>query len=84
MSNLIPELSFLLGINFMLINNNLTETYLSLIWIETLYVLPYTYLILMPAFREINLDYINVAQMFQKSNIGILINVKLPIIILLN
>ena len=77
----IPELSFLLGINFLLIQNNLNGNIWSLIWIETLYVIPYAYLILMPAYRGINKNYIHNAKMLQKSNIKIFFSIKVLLIL---
>ena len=77
---IIPELSFLLGINYFLIRTNLDGNLISLIWIETLYIIPYTYLILMPAFRGININYMQIAKTFQKSNFSIFFFIKLPII----
>ena len=77
---IIPELSFLLGVNYFLIRNNLDGNLISLIWIETLYIIPYTYLVLMPAFRGINVNFIQIAKTYQKSSFNIFFFVKLPLI----
>ena len=45
-----------------------------------MYIIPYTYLILMPAFRGININYMQIAKTFQKSNFSIFFFIKLPII----
>ena len=78
---LIPELSFLLGINALFIQNNLSGNIWGLIWVESLYVIPYSYLILMPAYRGINKNFINNAKMFQKSNLNIFFYIKITLII---
>ncbi len=78
---LIPDLSFLLGINTFLLQNNFSGNIWCLIWIECLYILPYSYLILMPAYRGINKNYINNAKIFQKSNLNIFFSVKILLII---
>ena len=77
---LIPELSFLLGINFFLLQNNYLSNFVQLIWIEVLYIIPYTYLILEPAYRGINEKYIQIGKMFGKSNLKIIFSIKLPLI----
>ena len=47
----------------------------------SLYIIPYSYLILMPAYRGINKNFINNAKMFQKSNLNIFFTIKLSLII---
>ena len=77
---LIPELSFLIGINYFLVSSKIIGSYVSLIFIEMLYVLPYTYLIIEPSFRKINYSYIHLAKTFQKSNFEIFFKIRLPLI----
>ena len=77
---LIPELSFLLGISYVLIKNNLNGNIFSLVYVEVLYIIPYSFLILAPAFRNIKQNYIDLGKTFQKSNLNIFLFVKLPLL----
>ena len=77
---LIPELSFLLGISYILIRNDLNGSIFSLVYVEVLYIIPYSFLILAPAFRDINQNYIELGKTFQKSNLKIFLFIKLRLI----
>ena len=77
---LIPELSFLVGISYFLIKNDLNGNIFSLVYVEVLYIVPYTFLILAPAFRNIKQNYIDLGKTFQKSNLKIFLFVKLPLL----
>ncbi len=77
---IIPELSFLMGISYFFSIFGLNGKFLSLIFVEILYVLPYVFLIVEPAFRNINLRYIYQAKMLGKSNFIIFFKLKLMLI----
>ncbi len=77
---IIPELSFLVGISYVLIKNDLNGNIFSLVYVEVLYVVPYTFLILAPAFRNIKQDYIDLGKTFQKSKLNIFLFIKLPLL----
>ena len=77
---LIPQISFLIGIQSFLIPLNFSNFLLPLIIVELFYVIPYTFIILAPAFRAISKDFLKVASSLGKNRFERLIFVKIPMI----
>ena len=64
---LIPQISFLIGIQSFLISLNFSNFLLPLIIVELFYVIPYAFIILAPAFRTISKDFLKVASSLGKN-----------------
>lgn len=77
---LIPQISFLIGIQSFLIPLNFSNFLLPLIIVELFYVIPYTFIILAPAFRAISKDFLKVSSSLGKNRFERLIFVKIPLI----
>ena len=77
----IPEISFLIGLQSFLIVFNFNSFFIPLIVTELLYIMPYSFIILAPALREIKKDYIKVGSSLGKSRLERLIYIKIPLII---
>ena len=77
---LIPQISFLIGIQSFLISLNFSNFLLPLIIVELFYVIPYAFIILAPAFRAISKDFLKVASSLGKNRFERLIFVKIPMI----
>ena len=77
---LIPQISFLIGIQSFLISLNFSNFLLPLIIVELFYVIPYAFIILAPAFRTISKDFLKVASSLGKNRFERLIFVKIPMI----
>ena len=77
----IPEISFLIGLQSFLIIFNFNSFFIPLIVTELLYIMPYSFIILAPALREIKKDYIKVGSSLGKSRFERLIYIKVPLII---
>ena len=77
----IPEISFLIGLQSFLIIFNFNSFFIPLIVTELLYIMPYSFIILAPALREIKKDYIKVGSSLGKSRFERLIYIKIPLII---
>ena len=77
---LIPQISFLIGIQSFLIPLNFSNFLLPLIIVELFYVIPYAFIILAPAFRTISKDFLKVASSLGKNRFERLIFVKIPMI----
>ena len=77
----IPEISFLIGLQSFLIIFNFNSFFIPLIVTELLYIMPYSFIILAPALREIKKDYIKVGSSLGKSRFQRLIYIKVPLII---
>lgn len=76
----IPQISFLIGIQSFLILLNFSNFFIPLIIVELFYVIPYSFIILAPSFREIKKDIIKVAASLGKNRFERLIFIKIPII----
>lgn len=76
----IPQISFLIGIQSFLIPLNFSNFFIPLIIVELFYVIPYSFIILAPSFREIKKDIIKVAASLGKNRFERLIFIKIPII----
>ena len=77
----IPEISFLIGLQSFLIIFNFNSFFIPLIVTELLYIMPYSFIILAPALREVKKDYIKVGSSLGKSRLERLIYIKVPLII---
>ena len=77
----IPEISFLIGLQSFLIIFNFNSFFIPLIVTELLYIMPYSFIILAPALREIKKDYIKVGSSLGKGRFQRLIYIKVPLII---
>ena len=78
---LLPELSILLGISFFLIKSNFNNLYLNLIWINVIYILPYTFLIFSNSYKNINKNFIKIALSLGHNYLSIIFKVKLSLIL---
>ena len=78
---LIPELTILLGFNFFLLTNNFDNKFFNVLWINIIYVIPYTYLIFSSSHKNINKKYLKVAQSLNKSYLTILFKIKLNLML---
>ena len=56
----IPQISFLVGLQSFIVMLNFQDFLIPLILVELLYVLPYCFIILTPALREIKKEFIKV------------------------
>jgi len=77
---LIPQISFLIGMQSFLIPLNFNNFLLPLIIVELFYVIPYSFIILAPSFRAISKDILKVASSLGKNRFERLILVKIPMI----
>ena len=77
---LIPQISFLIGMQSFLIPLNFNNFLLPLIIVELFYVFPYSFIILAPSFRAISKDILKVASSLGKNRFERLILVKIPMI----
>ena len=76
----IPQISFLIGIQSFITPLNFSNFFIPLIIVELFYVIPYSFIILAPSFREIKKDIIKVAASLGKNRFERLIFIKIPII----
>jgi len=77
----IPQISFLIGIQSFIIFFNYSSFLIPLIFVQLFYVIPYCFIILAPAIREVKSDYIKVASSLGKNRIERLFKIKIPLII---
>ena len=78
---ILPELSILLGINFFIIKLNFTNEYINLIWINMIYILPYTFLIFSNPYKKIDKNFIKIAKSFGHNYFTIIIKIKFGLIL---
>ena len=76
----IPQISFLIGLQSFLVTLNFQSFLLALIAVELLYVLPYCFIILAPALREIKKEFIKVGSSLGKSRFERLVFIKIPLV----
>ena len=77
----IPQISFLIGIQSFIILFNYDSFLIPLIFVQLFYVIPYCFIILAPALREVKLDYIKVASSLGKNRIDRLFKIKIPLVL---
>ena len=78
---LLPELTILLGFNYFLLSNNFDNKFMNLLWIEILYIIPYTYIIFSNSYKNIDFRYILIAKSLNKNYLTILFKIKLGLIL---
>ena len=76
----IPQISFLIGLQSFLVTLNFQSFLLPLIAVELLYVLPYCFIILAPALREIKKEFIKVGSSLGKNRFERLVFIKIPLV----
>ncbi len=77
----IPQISFLIGIQSFIIFFNFNSFLIPLIFVQLFYVIPYCFIILAPALREVKPDYIKVAASLGKNRIDRLFKIKIPLVL---
>ena len=77
----IPQISFLIGIQSFMIFFNFSSFLIPLIFVQLFYVIPYCFIILAPAMREVKSDYIKVASSLGKNRIVRLFKIKIPLVL---
>ena len=76
----IPQISFLIGLQSFFVTLNFQSFLLALIVVELLYVLPYCFIILAPALREIKKEFIKVGSSLGKNRFERLVFIKIPLV----
>ena len=76
----IPQISFLIGLQSFLVTLKFQSFLLPLIVVELLYILPYCFIILAPALREIKKEFIKVGSSLGKNRFERLLFIKIPLI----
>ena len=76
----IPQISFLIGVQTFLIKIGFQSYLISLIAIEILYVIPYCFILLGPALRGVNKDFISIGASLGKNRVERLFFIKIPLI----
>ncbi len=77
----VPQISFLIGIQSFMIFFNFSSFLIPLIFVQLFYVIPYCFIILAPAMREVKTDYIKVASSLGKNRIVRLYKIKIPLVL---
>ena len=77
----IPQISLLIGLQTFLIKVGFQNYFFSLIFIEILYVIPYCLILLGPALRGINKDFLSIGASLGKTRIQRLFLIKIPLIV---
>lgn len=78
---MIPQVGFLFGLQIMLLWLKLDGTMLALIWAHLLFVLPYVWLSLAPAWRNFRPEWMLLASSLRASPMKKFFHVRLPILI---
>jgi putative thiamine transport system permease protein len=78
---LLPQASFLFGLQVLLIWFRLDGLYITLIWVHMLFVFPYVMLTLGPTWRRFDCRYTNIAATLGAGKIKRLFRIKLPILL---
>lgn len=78
---MVPQVGFLFGLQIMLLWLNLDGTAIALVWAHLLFVLPYVWLSLAPAWRSFNKQWLNLAGSLGASPLKRFFRVRLPILI---
>ena len=77
----IPQISFLIGMQSFIVFINFNSFLIPLIFVQLFYVIPYCFIILAPALREVKPDYIKVASSLGKNRIDRLFKIKIPLVL---
>jgi putative thiamine transport system permease protein len=78
---LLPQASFLFGLQILLIWFRLDGLYITLIWVHMLFVFPYVMLTLGPTWRRFDRRYTDIAATLGAGKIKQLFRIKLPILL---
>lgn len=78
---LVPDISFLIGIQVLLLVLGLNGTWISVLWLHLLFVFPYVFLTLKEPWRRFDPRYERVARALGKTAWQTLWRVKLPLLI---
>jgi putative thiamine transport system permease protein len=76
----IPQISFLIGVQTFLIKIGFQSYLIALIAIEILYVIPYCFILLGPALRGVDKDFISIGASLGKNRVERLFFIKIPLI----
>ena len=77
----IPQISFLIGLQSFVVFFNYNNFLIPLIFVQLFYVIPYCFIILAPALREVKSEYIKVASSLGKNRIERLFKIKIPLVL---
>ncbi len=77
----IPQISFLIGLQSFIIFFDYNSFLIPLIAVQLFYVIPYCFIILAPAIREVKSEYIKVASSLGKNRIERLFKIKFPLVL---
>ncbi|HIB93335.1 MAG TPA: ABC transporter permease [Candidatus Lambdaproteobacteria bacterium] len=78
---LIPQATFLLGIQILAVRLEMDGTFLLLVWSHLLFVLPYIFLTLADPWRNLDVRFPLTAQCLGASPLRILFRIKLPLLL---
>ena len=78
---LIPQATFLLGIQILAVRLEMDGTFLLLVWSHLLFVLPYIFLTLADPWRNLDARFPQIGQCLGASPLRILFRIKLPLLL---
>ena len=78
---LIPQATFLLGIQILAVRMEMDGTFLLLVWSHLLFVLPYIFLTLADPWRNLDTRFPKIGQCLGASPLRILFRIKLPLLL---
>ncbi|MBC8792363.1 MAG: ABC transporter permease [Tagaea sp. CACIAM 22H2] len=78
---LIPQVSFLIGVQTLLVRLNLDGGFAALVWAHLLFVLPYVFLALADPWRALDPRYTRIASCLGASPWRVLFAVKIPLLL---
>ncbi|OAP38810.1 ABC transporter permease [Sinorhizobium glycinis] len=78
---LLPEISFVFGLQILIVSAGLKPAFASVLAVHFLFVLPYVLLSLSAPWRELDRRFENIAAGFGKPSLQILLTVRLPLLL---
>ena len=78
---LIPQATFLLGIQILAVRLEMDGTFLLLVWSHLLFVLPYVFLTLADPWRNLDTRFPQIGQCLGVSPLRVLFRIKLPLLL---
>lgn len=78
---LIPQVSFLIGAQTLLVRLNLDGGFAALVWAHLLFVLPYVFLALADPWRALDPRYARIAACLGASPLRVFLTVKIPLLL---
>ena len=78
---LIPQATFLLGIQILAVRLEMDGTFLLLVWSHLLFVVPYIFLTLADPWRKLDARFSQIGQCLGASPLRILFRIKLPLLL---